>query len=304
MVAKGRLIMVFEILQYGFMQRALVSGVAVAITCSVVGLFLVLRRQSLFADALSHMAFGGIAIGLFANLYPIWTAFIVSIFAALGITKLRESTKIPPDSAVAVLLSAGLAVGVILIGLAGGFTLDLYSFLFGSILLVSMQDQEIILVASALILSILYFIYRELVYIAFDEEQAQVSGINVSRLNYIFIVLASIVVITSIRLVGVLLISSLIVIPNITAMMFGKGFKKTAMISVSIGILSVLTGIVISYVMNLAPGGTIVLVSVTVFLAAIITRDLNKRTMTGEQTEENTKPSITVRSPLTGIRTT
>ena len=126
-------------------------------------------------------------------------------FSALGITKLRESTKIPPDSAVAVLLSAGLAVGVILIGLAGGFTLDLYSFLFGSILLVSMQDQEIILVASALILSILYFIYRELVYIAFDEEQAQVSGINVSRLNYIFIVLASIVVITSIRLVGVLL---------------------------------------------------------------------------------------------------
>ena len=283
MVAKGRLIMVFEILQYGFMQRALVSGVAVAITCSVVGLFLVLRRQSLFADALSHMAFGGIAIGLFANLYPIWTAFIVSIFAALGITKLRESTKIPPDSAVAVLLSAGLAVGVILIGLSGGFTLDLYSFLFGSILLVSMQDQEIILVASALILTILYFIYRELVYIAFDEEQAQVSGINVSRLNYIFIVLASIVVITSIRLVGVLLISSLIVIPNITAMMFGKGFKKTAMISVSIGILSVLTGIVISYIMNLAPGGTIVLVSVTVFLAAIITRDLNKRTMTGSR---------------------
>jgi len=280
MVAKGRLIMVFEILQYGFIQRALVSGIAVAISCSVVGLFLVLRRQSLFADALSHMAFGGIAIGLFANLYPIWTAFIVSIFAALGITKLRESTKIPPDSAVAVLLSAGLAVGVILIGLSGGFTLDLYSFLFGSILLVSMQDQEIILVASALILSILYFIYQELVYIAFDEEQAQVSGINVSRLNYIFIVLASIVVITSIRLVGVLLISSLIVIPNITAMMFGKGFKKTAMISVSIGILSVLTGIVISYVMNLAPGGTIVLVSVTVFLAAIIMKDLNKRTMT------------------------
>jgi len=283
MVAKGRLIMVFEILQYGFIQRALVSGVAVARTCSVVGLFLALRRQSLFADALSHMAFGGIAIGLFANLYPIWTAFIVSIFAALGITKLRESTKIPPDSAVAVLLSAGLAVGVILIGLSGGFTLDLYSFLFGSILLVSMQDQEIILVASALILSILYFIYRELVYIAFDEEQAQVSGVNVSRLNYIFIVLASIVVITSIRLVGVLLISSLIVIPNITAMMFGKGFKKTAMISVSIGILSVLTGIVISYVMNLAPGGTIVLVSVTIFLAAIITRDLNKRTMTGSR---------------------
>ncbi|MGC2427646.1 MAG: metal ABC transporter permease [Nitrososphaeraceae archaeon] len=269
--------MVFEILQYGFMQRALMSGVAVAITCSTIGLFLVLRRQSLFADALSHMAFGGIAIGLFANLYPIWTAFIVSIFAALGITKLRESTKIPPDSAVAVLLSAGLAVGVVLIGLSGGFTLDLYSFLFGNILLISISDQEIILVASAVILSILYFVYRKLMYVAFDEEQAKVSGINVSRLNYLFIVLASITVIASIRLVGVLLISSLIVIPNITAIMFGKGFKKTALISISIAILSVLIGIVISYIMNLAPGGTIVLVSVTAFLATITAKYLINR---------------------------
>jgi zinc transport system permease protein len=269
--------MVFEILQYGFMQRALMSGVAVAITCSTIGLFLVLRRQSLFADALSHMAFGGIAIGLFANLYPIWTAFIVSIFAALGITKLRESTKIPPDSAVAVLLSAGLAVGVVLIGLAGGFTLDLYSFLFGNILLISISDQEIILVASAVILSILYFVYRKLMYVAFDEEQAKVSGINVARLNYLFIVLASITVIASIRLVGVLLISSLIVIPNITAIMFGKGFKKTALISISIAILSVLIGIVISYIMNLAPGGTIVLVSVTAFLATITAKYLINR---------------------------
>jgi zinc transport system permease protein len=269
--------MVFEILQYGFMQRALMSGVAVAITCSTIGLFLVLRRQSLFADALSHMAFGGIAIGLFANLYPIWTAFIVSIFAALGITKLRESTKIPPDSAVAVLLSAGLAVGVVLIGLSGGFTLDLYSFLFGNILLISISDQEIILVASAVILSILYFVYRKLVYVAFDEEQAKVSGINVSRLNYLFIVLASITVIASIRLVGVLLISSLIVIPNITAIMFGKGFKKTALISISIAILSVLIGIVISYIMNLAPGGTIVLVSVTAFLATMTAKYLINR---------------------------
>jgi zinc transport system permease protein len=269
--------MVFEILQYGFMQRALMSGVAVAITCSTIGLFLVLRRQSLFADALSHMAFGGIAIGLFANLYPIWTAFIVSIFAALGITKLRESTKIPPDSAVAVLLSAGLAVGVVLIGLSGGFTLDLYSFLFGNILLISISDQEIILVASAVILSILYFVYRKLVYVAFDEEQAKVSGINVSRLNYLFIVLASITVIASIRLVGVLLISSLIVIPNITAIMFGKGFKKTTLISISIAILSVLIGIVISYIMNLAPGGTIVLVSVTAFLATMTAKYLINR---------------------------
>lgn len=271
--------MIFEILQYGFMQRALISGVAVAITCSAIGLFLVLRQQSLFADGLSHMAFGGIAIGLFTNLYPIWTALIVSILAALGITRLRYSTKMPPDSAVAVLLSTGLAIGVILIGLAGGFTLDLYSFLFGSILLISIQDQETILLASAIILSILYFFYQKLIYVTFDEEQSKVSGINVSRLNYLFVILASISVIVSVRLVGVLLISSLIVIPNITAIMFGKGFKKTALISLSIAIMSVLLGILISYIMNLAPGGTIVITSVTAYLVAMTTKYFKKKIM-------------------------
>lgn len=271
--------MIFEILQYGFMQRALISGVAVSITCSAIGLFLVLRQQSLFADGLSHMAFGGIAIGLFTNLYPIWTALIVSILAALGITRLRDSTKMPPDSAVAVLLSTGLAIGVILIGLAGGFTLDLYSFLFGSILLISIQDQETILLASAIILSILYFFYQKLIYVTFDEEQAKVSGINVSRLNYLFVILASISVIVSVRLVGVLLISSLIVIPNITAIMFGKGFKKTALISLSIAIMYVLLGVLISYIMNLAPGGTIVITSVTAYLVAMTTKYFKKKIM-------------------------
>jgi zinc transport system permease protein len=268
--------MVFEILQFGFIQRALISGIAVAVSCSVIGLFLVLRRESLYGDALSHVAFGGIAIGLFTNVYPIWTAFAVSILASLGITKLRDSTKIPGDSAVAVLLSAGLATGVVLIGLSGGFSLDLYSFLFGSILLISYNDQLMILVLSLIVLAIMYKMYRKLMYIAFDEEQAKVSGIDVIKLNYLFIVLASVTVITSVRLVGVLLISSLIVIPNITAMMFGKGFKKTLLISIFTAVLSVVGGIVISYVMNLAPGGTIVIISVAVFLAVISTKYLLK----------------------------
>ncbi len=254
------------------MQRALISGIAVAISCSVIGLFLVLRRQSLFGDALSHVAFGGIAIGLFINIYPIWTAFIVSVLAALGITKLRQSAKISADSAVAVLLSSGLAIGVVLIGLAGGFSLDLYSFLFGSILLISSQDQVMILIISAIVLAIMYKIYRKLMYVAFDEEQASVSGIDVAKLNYLFIILASVTVITSLRLVGVLLISSLIVIPNITAMTFGKGFKKTALISIIVAVLSVIGGIVTSYIMNLAPGGTIVIISVTGYLVTIITK--------------------------------
>jgi zinc transport system permease protein len=269
--------MVFEILQYSFMQRALLSGVVVAATCSVVGLFLVLRRQSLFGDALSHVAFGGIAVGLFTNIYPLWTALVVSILASLGITKLRQSTKIPPDAAVAVMMSSGLAMGIVLIGLAGGFSLDLESFLFGSILLISMQDQVMILLLSAAVLLIVFKLHKQLMYVAFSEDQARVSGINVTRLNYLFIGLASLTVIASLRLVGVLLISSLIVIPNITAMMFGKGFKKTALISIIIAVSSVVIGIVISYVANLAPGGTIVLTTIFILVGSLVAKSITKR---------------------------
>lgn len=259
----------FEILEAGFMQRALVAGVAVAVICSAVGLFLVLRRHSLFGDALSHMAFGGIAIGLFMNVYPLWTAIVVSILGALGITKLRQSTKIPADATVAVLLSSGLALGVVLVSMSGGFNVDLFSFLFGSILLVSAEEVIMILAISAAIVGILAVLYRRFMYITFDEEQAKVSGLQVTLLNYLFIVLASVTVIASIRLVGVLLISSLIVIPNITAMMFGKGFKKTALISGGIAVFSVVTGIIVSYAANLAPGGTIVLVAIIIFLGTL-----------------------------------
>jgi zinc transport system permease protein len=272
----------FEILEAGFMQRALVSGVAVAVICSAVGLFLVLRRHSLFGDALSHMAFGGIAIGLFMNVYPLWTAIVVSILGALGITKLRQSTKIPADATVAVLLSSGLALGVVLVSLSGGFNVNLFSFLFGSILLVSADEVIMILAIAAAIVAILALLYRRFMYITFDEEQAKVSGLQVTLLNYLFIVLASITVIASIRLVGVLLISSLIVIPNITAMMFGKGFKKTALISGAIAVFSVVTGIMVSYAANLAPGGTIVLVAIIIFLGTLAARTMARKARTIE----------------------
>jgi zinc transport system permease protein len=259
----------FEILQFAFMQRALITGTAVAITCSIIGLFLVLRRQSLFGDAMSHVAFGGIALGIFMNMYPIWTAFIVSVLAALGITKLKDSAKIPSDSAIAVLLSSGLALGVVLISLSNGFNLDLFSFLFGSILLVGFQDEITVLILDVAIISIVVFLYKKLMYITFNEEQAKVSGLDVTKMNYLFIVLASITVITSIRLVGVLLISSLIVIPNVTAMLFGKGFRKTAIISILVAVCSVEIGIMLSYIWNVAPGGTIVLTSITIFIFTI-----------------------------------
>ncbi len=269
--------MLFDIFQYGFMQRALLSGIAISIMCSIVGLFLVLKRHSLFGDALAHVAFGGIALGLFTGVYPILTAYVVAILSAVGVNKLRESTKIPPDSSIAVLLTSGLAIGVILISISGGFTLDLFSFLFGNILLVSNEDLIMILITDAIVVPIIYVLYKRLMLIVFDENQAKVSGLNVTWINTLFIVLASITIIASIRLVGVLLISSLIVIPNITALLLGKGFKKTIFISCAISVFSVVFGIVASYYVNLVPSGTIVLTMVSMFIVTIIVKNIRFR---------------------------
>ncbi len=277
--------MVLEVLEFGFVQRALIAGAAVATTSSVIGLFLVLRRNSLFGDALSHIAFGGIAVGLVANVYPLWTGLALSILGALGITKLRQSTRIPADAAVAILLSSGLALGLVLVSLSGGLSLDLFSFLFGSIFLVSVEDTLAILAMTGIILAIVILLYRQLVYVTFDEEQAKVSGLQIAKLNYLFIVLASVGVIVSMRLVGILLVSSLIVIPNVTALLYGRGFKKTALISVSISLFSVMTGIAVSYAFDLAPAGTIVLISIAVFLAALAGKYSGKKKISEKKME-------------------
>jgi zinc transport system permease protein len=278
--------MALEILEFGFMQRALIAGVAVAITTSVIGLFLVLRRNSLFGDALSHVAFGGIAVGLMANVYPLWTGLALSILGALGITKLRQSARVPADATVAILLSSGLALGILIVSASGGFTLDLFSFLFGSILLVSVADTLAILAMAGAVLAIVILLYKKLVYVTFDEEQARVSGLQISALNYLFVVLASVTAVVSMRLVGILLVSALIVIPNVTALLFGRGFKKTALISVGISIFSVVAGIAISYAFNLAPAGTIVLVSTATFLAALAARHFTAKKLLEEKEEE------------------
>ncbi|HXG13639.1 MAG TPA: metal ABC transporter permease [Candidatus Nitrosotenuis sp.] len=266
--------MSLEILSYSFMQKGLIAGSAIAVICSLMGLFLVLRRHSLFGDALSHMAFGGISVGMFAGVYPLWTAYAVSILGALGMTKLRKSTKISGDAAIAVLLVSGFGVGVLLISASDGFSVDLFSFLFGSILLISTEDTVLIVGISAAVVAAIAALRKQLLHFTFDEEQAKVSGLNVDRLNYIFVIIAGITVITSMRLVGILLISALIVLPNITAMLFGKGFKKTIGISMSISVFSVVSGIIMSYYWDLAPSGVIVMISVAILVGALVAKYL------------------------------
>jgi zinc transport system permease protein len=258
--------MILEALSYGFMQKALVAGIAVGIICSFMGTFLVLRRYSLFGDGIAHVAFGGISVGLFLGVFPLWTAFIVSIFGGLGLQKLRQSTKISGDAAVAVVLSSGFAVGVILVSASGGFSVDLFSFLFGSILLISNEDLIMILAISSGVIATLVVLQKQFLHLTFNE----LGGLRTTLLNYAFVILASITVVTSFRLVGMLLISALIVIPNITAMMFGKGFKKTVGISLGISVFSVITGILVSYYLNVAASGTIVIIAVGILVGTLI----------------------------------
>ena len=262
--------MVFEILSFGFMQNAIISGIAISLICSTVGLFLVLRKYSLFGDALAHSAFGGVALGLFLGVYPLWAAYVVSILSALGLTKIRQKFDISGDAIIAILLSSGIAIGIVLISLSGGFSIDIFSFLFGSILLVSTENVIIVLGLCAAIFIILITGYKKFMYITFSEEQAQVSGIPVQKLNYLLIAIAGITVVTSMQLVGVLLVSALFVIPNVTAMMFKRSFKQTIILSMSFSVFSTVAGIMISYPLDIAPSGMVVLLAIMLFIGSLI----------------------------------
>ena len=257
--------MTLEVLAYGFMQRAIISGIAIALLCSVVGLFLVLRRYSLFGDAVAHASFGGIAVGLLIGVYPIWTAYIVSLISALVITRIKQRFDISGEASVAVLLSSGIAIGLILISISGGFNVDIFSFLFGSILLVSVEDTVLILGLTGIILIVILLLYRELIYSTFNEEQAKVSGIPVEKINYLIVFIAGITVVTSIQLVGILLISALFVIPNVSAIMYGRSFKQTSILSMAFAVSSVIIGILVSYWFDITPSGAIVMLSIAIF---------------------------------------
>jgi len=254
-----------EILQYEFMQRALISGVAISISCSLIGLFLILKRFSLFGDAMSHVAFGGIALGLFLKSNPIWVSLIVSIIGALAIIKLNSSKRIYSDSSISVLLSLGLAMGLVLISLSGGISIDITSYLFGSILLVNIEETVSTVLLSVIVIAFVILYYKKLIYLVFNEEQALVNGINTVVLNILFITLATIAIVMSIRLIGVLMVSSLLIIPNVSSLLLGYGFKKTILFSICFSLISVILGIILAFEWNITPSGMIVITSAGIF---------------------------------------
>lgn len=254
-----------EILQHGFMQRALIAGLVVAVVCPMIGVFLVLRRLSLIADTLSHVALAGIAFGLFAGLPPILSALVVATAGGVGIEVLRARGRVFGEAALAVFLSGGLAVAIVLIGLSRGFTVDLFGYLFGAIMTVTPLDLWVIGGLGAVTAGAVFLFYKELFAITFDEETARTSGLPVGTVNLMFTVLTALVVVLAMRIVGVLLVSALLVIPTLAAMQVAPSFRSTLGAAVVFAVSSVVLGLIAAYYLDVAAGGAIVLVALALF---------------------------------------
>ena len=259
----------FEIFQYDFMVRAFEAGIAIAVVAPLIGMFLVVRRYSLMADTLAHVSFAGVATGLFLNLNPIFTAIGMSVAAAFGIEALRNSRRIFGESVLALFLSGSLAIAVIIISLSDGFNANLFGYLFGSITTVSVQDLWVIVALAVIVFLDVVFLYKELFFTSFDSELAAASGLPVRAINLTMIILAAVAVAISIRIVGVLLIGALMVIPVISAMQYGRGFRFTLILSVIFSLISVIVGLFASFYLDLASGGAIVLVALIIFLLSL-----------------------------------
>ena len=263
---------VLTLLQAPFVQRALIIGIIVAVLASVLSIFIVLKKIALIGDGLSHTAFGGLALGYCLSIYPLWIAGITVVLGSIGINKALRSTKISGDAAIAVFLQLGLAGGITILSLSGGFGVNLESLLFGSILIVDWGQIITAAIIAVITLSVVFVFFKEMVYITFDETQAKAAGIKTWVFDYLLSILCGVVVVISIPIVGVLLISALLVLPALTSTQISKSFRQTVILSPIIGIVTVVLGILASLALDAAPGGTIVLVGLGIFAVTLVAK--------------------------------
>ncbi len=257
-----------EILQYGFMQRALLAGAMIGTIAPVIGVFLVLRRLSLIADTLAHVALAGVAVGLLLGTYPVAGALAAALLGAIGIERLRTAGRLSGETALAIFLSGGLAVAVVVIGLAGGFNVGLFTYLFGAITAVQPRDLWVILILGLVVLGAVAVLYKELFAITFDEEGARVQGLPVEGLNLLLTVLVAVTVVVAMRIVGILLTSALIVIPAVTALRLARNFRSALGMAVACSLVTVLAGITASFYLDIPASGAIVLGGILLFAGA------------------------------------
>lgn len=261
--------MIEALLNFDFMRYSLLSGILIGFIAPLIGAFIVVRRLSLIADALSHVTLGGISFGMFiltlspalTIINPMWFGILYAIVGALLIEKLRTSYSNYQEIAIPIIMSTGIALSAIFISLADGFNQEIVGLLFGSISAVSLSDFLTVVVIAIVVVLFITLFYKELFILSFDEEYSRVANIP-KWIQFLFIVIVAMVISASMRVVGILLVSALITLPIAIAMRITKGFKQLIILSVIIGEFSVIMGLVLAFYMNISPGGVIVVLLV------------------------------------------
>ena len=259
--------------QYDFMIYALIGGILISLICPAIGTFLVLKRYSLMGDTLAHASFAGIALGVATGVDPVLSAIAFTSISGVVIEFLSIFLKKYGDLIMSIILTFSVGIAITLIS-TGKTKTNINSYLFGSILTITPNDLYIIGILSIVTFIILFFLFNSLVYITFDEDGAKIAGIKVKVLNYIFILLVSLTISISIKIVGILVISSLIAIPVATSLQLKKGFKQTFIYSIIFGVIDVNLGLVLSFYLDGAPGGFIALSSVAILILTILSKSI------------------------------
>jgi zinc transport system permease protein len=260
-----------ELLSYGFMQRALVAGVLVGLLCGVLGFFVVLKRMSFVGVGISHSAFGGIAIGVLLGVEPLVAAAVFATLVAWGIGWLSRSGRLHEDTSIGILFSSAMALGVALISLSHTYQVDLFGYLFGSILSVSPSDLWFLAGIAVLVLGLVVLLFKEFLFLAFDEEVARASGLPVNVLWFLLLTCLALSIVAAIRVVGIILVEALLVIPAAIGYQVARGYRMMVCVSVLSAVAAVIAGLFISYFFNVAAGATIVLTLTLLFFLAMVT---------------------------------
>ncbi|MDU5983366.1 MAG: metal ABC transporter permease [Staphylococcus epidermidis] len=273
--------MIDALLNFDFIRYSLISGLLIGFIAPLIGAFIVVRRLSLIADALSHVTLGGISFGMFlltiipvfSVINPMWFGILFAVIGALLIEKLRTSFSNYQEIAIPIIMSAGIALSAIFISLADGFNQEIVGLLFGSISAVNISDLTTIIIIAIIVLIFIVLFYKELFILSFDEEYSKVIGIP-KWIQFLFIVIVAMVISASMRVVGILLVSALITLPIAISMRITKGFKQLIALSIILGELSVILGLIIAFYMNISPGGVIVVLLVVMLILTMTIQKL------------------------------